>query len=588
MPITVIENPSGEYSFTSSQATTVSSSAYDPLASGSVLPGTSSNFIFLSGSSLSASIVSGSYLYAILPINSVISGVLAPHSTFNGMVTNSDKLSFFTYTFPYDTGNNPWDVSISGLLGHGLIYTASPTFTIAGYIYSPTFFISASFIQTSSVSASFADTASLSGSYYTSSASSSFIGPNTTEIHASSASNLRYVDAKNNPYLTTLDIRNCPNLFGMSLSSCNALTNITFSGNTNFNYLDIQNIKSGSVLAPLLSSLVAQAVQSGSIYASTEMWEPTMTSSATIAGYWNTLSGSYGWKVFNYAYSTINGTVKNWESRIISTAGFMPSQTTLQALNNFYNELTSKGIASKMKAINCFVPDDLTSCRTPLITTVSGSTPWANTNFVNSDLSVNGLKGSTSGVKYLNTGILPTQAFTDTSSFGLSVYNTFPDSTFFITDIGCANGTGRTEPRIELDTCTLNDDSLGIPTGSYFYCGDSNAYIYTTATPLSGGLGFTSGNRINLELGGGYWISASISNESLTVPFTKAPGSPYVLNSGGLPTRPIKVFYSDRWSVSSPKQLSFAAIHDGLTPSEVQILSNAVKVLRLQLGGGYV
>ena len=104
--------------------------------------------------------------------------------------------------------------------------------------------------------------------------------------------------------------------------------------------------------------------------------------------------------------------VASWAERVVINGGVKPLQSTIDTLYTFYNGLVSAGLADKMIAVNCFVPDNLIAAITPLIVhpEVGGFDPWTNVGFVAGDLSPAGLdwkqwrnrKDSTHRIEFAN------------------------------------------------------------------------------------------------------------------------------------------------------------------------------------------
>ena len=113
-------------------------------------------------------------------------------------------------------------------------------------------------------------------------------------------------------------------------------------------------------------------------------------------------------------------TVKAWVKKVTDTGAKTPSIRTQQALTTFYNGLVSTELLHKMITVNCVVPDSLSASLTPLIKN-SGYDTWIVNEVVDSDLTINGLKGNGSS-KYLNTGIIPMGTYSTGSASGTTIY----------------------------------------------------------------------------------------------------------------------------------------------------------------------
>src|SRR5258705_1931242 len=114
--------------------------------------------------------------------------------------------------------------------------------------------------------------------------------------------------------------------------------------------------------------------------------------------------------------------VTDWANRVVANGGSAPSAGTKTALSTFVAGCKADAIWAKIFALNCFVPDNLIACFTPLVVG-SGSDPWINSGglFVNGDLSVNGLTGNASN-NFLNTGILPSTMPSNLAGWSAYVY----------------------------------------------------------------------------------------------------------------------------------------------------------------------
>lgn len=265
----------------------------------------------------------------------------------------------------------------------------------------------------------------------------------------------------------------------------------------------------------------------------------------------------------------IHATASDWAARVVVNGGAAVSDNTLYAVSNFCGALDAAAISNLMIAVNVFAPDNLIASITPLYK-VFGNDPWTNTNFVASDLSVQGLKGNAS-TKFLNSGIIPSVAYNlVNTSGGLTVYNTFPDT-----------GSGADCDVLNVTPFfALFSNNAG---NAVFNCWSNGAGDFVSAAGLSLGLGFTSGSRTSGTTGALYTansINAFASIGSLGT-VVQSPPTTFALyffarNSTGTT------------NIFSAKRLSFAAVHFGLTSEQTQNLFNAVQALRVALGGGWI
>lgn len=266
-----------------------------------------------------------------------------------------------------------------------------------------------------------------------------------------------------------------------------------------------------------------------------------------------------------YAVTSSVPVATDWANRVVKNGGARPSNTTINALQTFYNTLSSSRLISKMITVNCFAPDNLTASFTPLI--VNGNDPWINSGFAGSDLTPNGLQGNAS--KYLKTGCKPILVLSNSSSLGFSVYN-MTSSTHASIDIG---GLG--------SACVAYINGDG-GTGVYFDCWNQLGGRLTGASAYNAGL--ISFNRTN--------ISSSTIYKATTASFTTIASSTTQTAVGSIPTdtagTQIFVFAgnsSDSALYPTNRRLSFAAVHLGLSSDEVKTLYSASSTMREEVGG---
>ena len=274
------------------------------------------------------------------------------------------------------------------------------------------------------------------------------------------------------------------------------------------------------------------------------------------------------------AYSN---TVMNWQTRVISGGGSPPSIGTLNILNTFYNGLVRNGIDSLMVNVNCIVPDSLQAALTPLIATSGNGSPdginvnsWVNMNFVSGDLSVNGLKGNASN-KYLKTGVIPINCL-GAQDAGVTLYNAFSEASVG-TDSGCNTGDGNSQLLFILNYTNY---------GTFFDVYNDSTGRINGSLALSGGVGYTSGNRTNSTTSYLYKATSAISHTSF--------GGPGGTNSGAAPNTEYYFYCINNGGTAGgfvAKQFSFAAIHRGLTEAQSSIFFNLIQAMRVSMGGGY-
>jgi len=267
----------------------------------------------------------------------------------------------------------------------------------------------------------------------------------------------------------------------------------------------------------------------------------------------------------------VNTAITNWTSRVTAAGGAAPSATTVNALMIFLKGLYDSNLYAKMININCFVPDNITAAITPLIATIGSgsvgvSNTWFSSSFTVANLSISGLTGGGGGY-YLKTGVIP--AAIATNNIGLTLYNTISD-TSNKNDFGVQVG--------GVDTQLLGN----YQGAAYWDCYDGGAGRIS-GTPLTNGLGYTSGNRISAVSSYIYKASSTVAHVSLAGP-------------GSTPNTPPTVY--DIWAFcmnnsggafgETTKRFSFMGIHNGLTATESSTFFNLIQTMRTNIGGGYV
>lgn len=575
-----ISNPSGNYSFTGFKSSSINTSPYTSSYTGSYNSGSSADLIFLSGSSITGCFANGTYLYIYAASNSFVSGTLTEYCAISASIISGSVSS------SWNNNNIPTTASLYGNLTINSVF--------GGYIQSSNFYITTSFWQTSSISGSINTELIISGSNYSSSISSSTSGSNWREIHIHDCPELISIDLRDNPFLTLIDIQNCISFSAITLARNYSVNNITMSGNHNFNYLDISDL--GNYTQSISQWLYVIRVQyqaaqgitypsdeqgpGGVIYVGDTDIYAVINNDTVAQENYNALI-ELGWD--KQSTPTVNSAVENWASRVLANGGPPPSKSTKLALSLFHDRLTSDVImAQKFKIVNCFVPDSLTACFTPLINSGScGYGLWVNTSFSSSDLTVAGLKGNGNG-KWLDTGFIPSMSFSNNKSVGISMCNSFSDVNN-VRDVGTRPSSNS---RFTLGSCMTGNIAE-------FCAWNDNAIV--SGAGLTGGVGFTSGNSSNViqwaydDDYNLYGITGSVVNSGLyvgssTVPLKTVASSTSSL-FGVLPNTKFAVFYT--LNVYSRKRISFLAIHDGLTYSEAARLNSLVQYMRTQLGGGY-
>lgn len=267
--------------------------------------------------------------------------------------------------------------------------------------------------------------------------------------------------------------------------------------------------------------------------------------------------------------------VEEWVERVVANGGETPSANTQSALSVFADGLIDSGLDTKMKSVNCLVPDNMIACATPLIANV-GSPSWAINGFDASHLSVNGLQGvlSTSPVHYFNTGIIPALEL-NLNSTGITLYIVQTSSN---TSIEMA--VWQTNAFLQL----LGDyDSAHT---FYFDCWNQGTGRISANHP-SAWTGYVSGNRTAANATAIYIARSDVAH-------MEKVSDNVTVQTGVRPGAKIYAFCChEDISVHGPtsptnKQISFIAIHDGLTQSESAAFYGLIQALRTALGGGFV
>ena len=260
-----------------------------------------------------------------------------------------------------------------------------------------------------------------------------------------------------------------------------------------------------------------------------------------------------------------------WADRVVVNGGTRPTDSTITAMNTFYNSLVSSGIDGKMISVCCFVPDNLTASITPLIKKF-GNDPWTNSGFgfLESNVSSNGLTDIHSA-SYLKTGVNPVACYANADDAGFTIYSKSPthfsNARLVAIDIG-SNFAGLYMDGTHVDFAAYSNNGWsleGIITGSV------NDFIFSSVSK-------TNINSLNI-----YQANSSIGFVNLAT------------GSTGPTTRPNLDLWLNCENINNsatnfPVQeciYSFTAIHNGLTDTETQNFYNAVQTLRISLGGGY-
>ena len=255
----------------------------------------------------------------------------------------------------------------------------------------------------------------------------------------------------------------------------------------------------------------------------------------------------------------------NWALRVVANGGAQPSNSTIAALDTFYDTLVASNIAAKMKSVNCYASDSLTACLTPLIVG-SGYDPWRNTNFVDGDLDTNGLAGNGT-TKFLDPGFSP-PGFS-TNSVGLTIY-VYTGNNSNQSEIGCWP--------------TASGYDLQLYGGSVYFDSPyaSGAGRISHASPNY--VGYLSANRIANNDARIYIASSTNTHAQTGTTDVNVVADGRAANNAH--------FYVFANNQSGPlyfssKRLSLTAFHDGLNTNESFAFFTAIQTLRTNLGGGF-
>lgn len=261
--------------------------------------------------------------------------------------------------------------------------------------------------------------------------------------------------------------------------------------------------------------------------------------------------------------------VNTWAGNVVSNGGAAPSAGTKSALTTFVCTLQCSGLWTQMLSINCFVPDSVIACNTPLLD--PQFTLWStfpSGAFAAGQLTVNGLAGD--GTHYLQTGTVPgTPQFIVTSA-GMSMY--CYDTASGDCKAGANNGASSSFTMGTAGALTVIDIWSDVNTGDRASVANNNQ-------------GFYSGNRIannNLQLyfanSGTAFSSVGSNTNTSTTPLPTSTGRVYV--------HAIDVNSTSVVGISTGR-LSFFASHSGLTSTYANALYVAVQAMRVSLGGGF-
>jgi hypothetical protein len=273
--------------------------------------------------------------------------------------------------------------------------------------------------------------------------------------------------------------------------------------------------------------------------------------------------------------SVIAGTnplANDWAARVVINGGAPPSGATVSAISDFCNALDAASLTSQFLALNVFAPDNLTACMTPLIFNF-GHDPWANLNFVGGDLSVNGLKGDGAS-KYINTFVHSTN-FVSSSNTGVTIYGSVVSNTGVDFGFSTNDATHRILFILSQGSTTTGQTPSG------------NVGGISVATL---GAGYYSLNRVSTTDLRLFYAKAATPHAQQGATYVTPDTTTFVGSNDFLPFFGLWLFDSDiMYSADfSSNTLSFAAIHNGFSAAQSELLYAAVQILRTAFGGGYV
>jgi hypothetical protein len=268
-----------------------------------------------------------------------------------------------------------------------------------------------------------------------------------------------------------------------------------------------------------------------------------------------------------WSFTTIlHATTVTWAAQVVTNGGAAVSTATKQAVSDFCYGLDAASLTANIKALNCFVPDNLIAAETPLIQGV-GNALWTNHNFVAGDLSINGLKGNGSN-KYLETGVNPNTAFADNTNVGTTFYLSELVNNGGI-DMGASQG------------ATTLIETAGGATGTVWDTYNNTAGQGRCSSSVGWAIGYLGCNRLANNDSKMYFASGLIPHTTVGTAATSGGSRPNVQifwfcqNNNGTPT----AYVASRYS--------FAAIHLAYTAAQSLTFYTLIEALRRALGGGF-
>lgn len=279
--------------------------------------------------------------------------------------------------------------------------------------------------------------------------------------------------------------------------------------------------------------------------------------------------------------SGIDPVVSNWVTRVVANGGPTPSIATQVVMSTFVTCIRAAGVESQIIAANCFAPDSLIAAQTPLYVG-GGNDPWLVTpNAATANtLNVNGWNAiDVDGTHILQTGIIPSNVPSfSANNGGLTAYM-----------FALANGGGTTRSPMgssDFGGRFLNLDvgtTAGATYASEIYQASGSASTAKVTIGLPTIPGYYSGNRISNTQNDLYFASGAFPHASIATSVAANANTPCTQQVAVAGHNSNNVF-----NTQAGDQVSFAAIHNGLTSTQSAALFACVHTMRVAFGGGYV
>lgn len=267
--------------------------------------------------------------------------------------------------------------------------------------------------------------------------------------------------------------------------------------------------------------------------------------------------------------------IHDYDTFIVNNSGADLSIGTSNALRQFWGRLTTNDLIETYATLNCFLPDNFTACRAPLVRQV-GHGLYNNVNFAASNLTVDGLFGDGTS-KYMRVGATNDiiTRFSQNSG-GISLMH----KTNTTAQWGGTRGVGNTH-----FTLVPNISGLGI---LYLWGAttvNANFVYNTNANSFTNG-SYSSGNRTGANAIALYGASSTVAHFSVTngtgaISLNRFANCDFHLWAAQQNETPYSVAGS---YMSGPA--SFFALHSGHTQTQSSNEWRAVEELRNALGGG--